>query len=377
MVWLDSSIQRDADAARRLQSEIVANLNGGFVIVDEQDVIVLNNDRFVRMVGGPVDQASITSFLAPESANEYSQLKAHPGGGRNGFEFAGRLRGSDGTLSPVIITSSPIGSSEGRNERMLIIIDSAGLEQTIARRFLNIFSHALKSPVHGIILIADLFRRKNALPKFNYYYSQMERKVQEFSLLTDNVLRFSALDIKEIDVHKVSVNVAKVIRRVLAAARERAKAQGSQLEENIAGDLRAEADQDLLQIALNNLIDNSLKYAPSGKITVQTQDLLTSIRIIVADTGPGVPASERDDIFDLFFQGTRTGTASREGLGLGLYISRRYIEAMNGRLWYEPILMTGRDAERGEVLAGSRFIIELLTHEGEFGESQSEDPAAG
>jgi signal transduction histidine kinase len=355
MALLESSIQRDANAARQLQSEIIANLHGGFVIVDDKDQIEIKNERFIEMVDGPVHGRLITSFLAPESANEYLHLKAAGAG----FEFSGRLRGERG-LSPVIITSAPVTFREKSNRRMLILIDSSRLEQTIARKFLNIFSHALKSPVHSIILIADLFRRKNALAKFDYYYSQMEQKVQEFSTLTDNVLRFSTLDIKEISLHKSAVNVARVMRKVLSAARERAKARGLCLEESLSGDLRAEADPDLLHIVFNNLVDNALKYTPSGTITIQSQDLLTHIRIVVADTGPGVPIRDRDNIFDLFYQGTRPGASSREGLGLGLYISRRYIEAMGGRLWYEPILEPGA----GEILAGSRFIIELPKHEG-------------
>lgn len=372
MALLERAIQRDANAARRLQSEIVANMHGGFVIVDDEDNIEMKNERFVEMVGGPARHKAITGFLAPESANEYLHLKATGGG----FEFAGRLRGDHG-FSPVIITSAPITFREKPNRRMLILIDSGRLEQTIARKFLNIFSHALKSPVHSIILIADLFRRKNALPKFDYYYSQMEQKVQEFTRLTDNVLRFSTLDIKEISVDKSAVNVARVVRKVLTAARERAKARGLLLEESISSDLRAEADAELLHIVLNNLVDNALKYTPSGTISVQTQDLLTSVRISVADTGPGVPEGERDRIFDLFYQGTRLGASSREGLGLGLYISRRYIEAMGGSLCCEPILEVGSLPGDGEALVGSRFIIDLPKSEGERQrEPEAEDPIA-
>jgi len=372
MALLESSIQRDAHAARQLQSEIVANLHGGFVIVDGRDQIEINNESFANMAGKPVHGKLITSFLAPESANEYLHLKASGGG----FEFAGRLRGDQG-FSPVIITSAPVTFREQRNRRMLILIDSARLELTIGRKFLNIFSHALKSPVHSIILIADLFRRKNAFPKFDYYYAQMEQKVQEFSRLTDNVLRFSTLDIKEISVHRSAVNVAQVVRKALAAARERAKAKGLFLEERISGDLRAEADPELLHIVLNNLIDNALKYTPNGTISVHTQDLLRSVRIMIADTGPGVPGGERDKIFDLFYQGTHIGASGREGLGLGLYISRRYIEAMGGRLWYEPILSDGGQSGDSETLVGSRFIVELPKREGEpQREPEAEDSAA-
>jgi len=372
MAWLDRSIQLDSDAARRLQEDIISNIQGGFVIVDSHGSITLSNSRFEAMVGGAAKGTPIIRFFSPESANEYSQLRE-----RGGFEFAGRLRDKRGALKPVIITSAPLTFRGDRNKRMLIFIDSAGLEQTIARKFLNIFSHALKSPVHSIILIADLFRRKNAVAKFDYYYSQLEQKVREFTTLTDNVLRFSTLDIKEISVNKAPVNVARVLRAVLAAAGERAKARGLLLKENVSGELRAVADPELLHIVFNNLVDNALKYTPSGAITVETYDLGTTIRIVVADTGPGVRAAEREQIFDLFVQGTRHGTNSREGLGLGLYISRRYVEAMGGRLWYEPVLAEGSRPGEDELLAGSRFVVELPSQQGEHQDDpKNEDSAA-
>lgn len=371
MVWLDSWVQRYAEAAKQSQSEIEANLQGGFVVVDDKDRIISTNDRFLAMVDEAARGNLITQYLAPESGTEYLQLKS-----RGGFEFAGRVRSRDGTLSPVIITSALLSYDGQRNRRMLILIDSATLEQTIAGKFLNIFSHALKSPVHGMLLVADLFRRKNALPKFDRYFSIMQRKVLEFSTLTDNVLRFSALEVKELSIHRSPVNVAKVLRMVLSATREGAKAQQLYLQEDISGNLRTQTDAELLQVVLNNLIDNALKYTPRGGITVRAHDLLTSIRIVVADTGPGVPITEREDVFKLFFQGTRPGANSREGLGLGLYISKRYIEALGGSLVYEPILGEGTQPGEAEVLKGSRFIVDLPRQGGGRPDEQEDQDSA-
>lgn len=369
--WLDRSAYIHANALRHLQDEIITNINGGFVIVDANDAIQLGNNRFRTMVGGDFTGKLITKYLSQESANEYLQLKE-----RGGFEFPGRIRDRRGAFNPVIITSAPVTFRGDRDKRMLILIDSAGLEQTIAGKFLNIFSHALKSPVHSIQLIADLFRRKNAFPKFDHYFSLMDQKVQEFTSLTDNVLRFSTLDIKEIKVNKSAVNVARVLRGVLVAARERAKARGLLLEESISGELRALADPELLHIVFNNLVDNALKYTPSGAITVLTHDLGTRVRIDVTDTGSGVPEAEREEIFELFVQGTRQDTTSREGLGLGLYISRRYMQAMGGRLWYEPVFGEGRPTGEDEILAGSRFVVELPSQQGEHEDDpEIENPA--
>ena len=213
---------------------------------------------------------------------------------------------------------------------MLILIPSAELEKTIAKKFLNIFSHALKSPVHSILLIADLFRRRNALPRFDEYYAKLYRKVQEFRTLTDNVLRFSAHDVKAIHVEIAPINVAQVVRQVLSDARERARLKGLTFRDEVPGSLHLLADADLLQIVVNNLVDNALKYTIEGHVAVRAVDLLTRIEITVEDSGPGVPENERERIFELFVQGAQATSKGQEGLGLGLFISRRYVEAMEG-----------------------------------------------
>lgn len=314
------------------------------------------------MVGSFRHHDKIDRFLSPESASEYEQFsEAH-----KGFEFAGNLFSPERGTEPVIIASAPLSFPGRQNCRMLILIPSRKLEQTIAKKFFNIFSHALKSPVHSILLIADLFRRRNALPRFDDYFSKLHRKVQEFRDLTDNVLRFSAIDVKDIHVDWDSVNVAQVLRRVLSAVRERAKARGLVLRENIAESLRVRADEKLLQIVLNNLIDNALKYTPSGFVSVRAADLLTEVVVVVEDSGRGVPKAEREKIFDLFVQGAEVATVTHEGLGLGLYVSRRYVEAMDGTLSYEPVYKTEARSDSDEELEGSRFIVKIPKPPGGF-----------
>jgi signal transduction histidine kinase len=373
MVAFTAGGHRAAAAAERLQEEVLENLHGGFVIVDRQGTILGSTGRFRQMVGEDRAEGMIDRFLTPASAAEYRKLAS---GGS--FEFAGNLHADQGS-TPVIIASAPISLSGKLDPRMLILIPSAELEQTIAKKFLNIFSHALKSPVHSILLIADLFRRRNALPRFNEYYSKLFRKVQEFRILTDNVLRFSAYDVKAIQVEKVPVNVAQVLRQVLADARERAKFQGLTFDDSIPGSLQLLGDAHLLQVVVNNLVDNGLKYTPEGQVVVRAVDLLTRIEIVVEDSGPGVPENEREKIFELFVQGSEATRKAQEGLGLGLYISRLYVEAMGGSLRYEPILreQSGGDGAPKVKMTGSRFIVEFQLPPGRTTDGREVESAAG
>ena len=350
-------------AAERMEDEILENLHGGFVIVNQHGKILGATTRFWQMVESDPAPKAIEDFLSTESSAEYRRLAS-------GESFAGNLIGEE----PIILASAPISLPGEPDARMLILIPSAELEQAIAKRFLNIFSHALKSPIQSILLIADLFRRRNALPRFEEYYLKLYRKVEEFRVLTNNMLRFSALDLKAVQVDVESVNVAQVLRQVLSAAHERARAKNLAFYANIPDSLNVGADAQLLQVVFNNLIDNALKYTAVGKILVNANDLLTRVRVVVEDTGPGVPEDERARIFELFVRGSQLPAEGSEGLGLGLYISRLYVEAMGGMLTYEPLHWERSQSETAIAMKGSRFIVELQkTTRGANGEQEDED----
>jgi signal transduction histidine kinase len=112
---------------------------------------------------------------------------------------------------------------------------------------------------------------------------------------------------------------------------------------------------------LSNLIDNAIKYTPKGGVTVRLERVFApdakienlnergAVRIIVADTGIGVPAEEVPYLFSKFSRGKDTSRLNTGGTGLGLYVGKSMIEANGGKVWVES---EGTDK-------GSRFIIEV------------------
>jgi signal transduction histidine kinase len=96
-------------------------------------------------------------------------------------------------------------------------------------------------------------------------------------------------------------------------------------------------DPERFRRVLVNLLDNAIKYSPDGgDVTVSVETHMGVVRISVADQGLGIPPSERERIFEKFYRldpGLRRGVG---GTGLGLYISRQYVNQMGGRLWVDP-----------------------------------------
>jgi signal transduction histidine kinase len=129
------------------------------------------------------------------------------------------------------------------------------------------------------------------------------------------------------------VSLAETLRSGLTMQAERAQRGGVSLGLELEPEeLVVEADERKLRQVVVNLLSNAVKFTPPGgrvDVTARLADDL--VEVSVADTGPGVADADRELIFDEF----RQAHGAREGTGLGLPISRRFIELHGGRLWVE------------------------------------------
>ena len=126
-------------------------------------------------------------------------------------------------------------------------------------------------------------------------------------------------------------------------------------------DIRVESDEGLAQFPMDgarvkqvllNLVGNAIKFTPqAGKVWVRSEVEDGIVRVEVADTGPGIPASERERIFLEFQQVDTGGRGKPEGTGLGLALAKKFVEMHGGKIWVES-----------EVGKGSRFFFTLPLH---------------
>jgi two-component system phosphate regulon sensor histidine kinase PhoR len=101
------------------------------------------------------------------------------------------------------------------------------------------------------------------------------------------------------------------------------------------------ADPDHLARVVTNLVENAIKYGGDGPIEVSAVDNRDEVHLSVLDHGPGISYEQHEVIFERFTQLQPHATRSKGGAGLGLSIVKGLVEAMNGRVWYEPTLGGG------------------------------------
>jgi signal transduction histidine kinase len=122
------------------------------------------------------------------------------------------------------------------------------------------------------------------------------------------------------------VPLAPVLREVAGSLRPTG---GVEVHVSCPDDLALITNQQLVEQALLNVADNAAKYTTEGRISLSARAVDGAIEIVVADTGPGIPADEQSQIFDRFYRGSANGAP---GFGLGFAIVRSAVEALDGEL---------------------------------------------
>jgi len=227
-------------------------------------------------------------------------------------------------------------------------------------QFLLNVNHELRTPlteINGYLnLLSEYHGQLNEETEVTFL-SHAVHGCEELLHLVNNVLEAIRGDVHEKTVLLESLSVDRLIREVLDLF-EPQKRQQHDLKLDIPENLAIEADRQYMHRILLNLLSNAFKYSPpETRITVSAQvmhsaneELTDEVCISVQDAGHGIPPSEIPVLFGKFVRLQRDMLGNVRGTGLGLYISKQLVEAMNGRIWVESAGVPG---------LGSRFCFTL------------------
>lgn len=179
-------------------------------------------------------------------------------------------------------------------------------------------AHALRTPLAAVTLQAQLARRASEGPARDAALERLEAGVKRASHLVAQLLALARLDPDAAREPAAPLDLAQLAREVadeLAALAERAQIA---LRTTLPSAAPAQGHEAALKMAVTNLLDNALRYTPSGgAIELAVQEDAYGWRLAVTDTGPGLPADERERVFDRFYRG-RDSRAPGSGLGLAI-----------------------------------------------------------
>jgi signal transduction histidine kinase len=217
--------------------------------------------------------------------------------------------------------------------RALVLLDRAALDarasEAAMRTFLGDASHELRTPVAALQATAErLLRDQPARPARDAIEAQLARDSGRLGHLIDDLLSLARLDARERP-HRQPVDLADLAAAAVAATRTTDAAARVKLI--TTGPVPATGDRDSLLRAIRNLLDNAIAVADT--VVVEVTQAANGPSVSVTDDGPGVPADQRERIFEPF---VRLPQSPRGGTGLGLAIVRRTIESHGGTVTCDP-----------------------------------------
>ncbi len=219
--------------------------------------------------------------------------------------------------------------------------------------FLANTSHELRTPIHGLVGLAESLLAGAAGPVSTPMAENLRLMVlsgKRLDNLVNDILDFSRLKQQDLVLNLRAVDLHAVVEAVLAVCQPLAADKNLSLVNAVAPSLPlVNADEARLQQVLYNLVGNAVKFSESGEVRIAAERDGKVLRMAVHDQGIGFEQAKAESLFESFQQGDGSMTREYGGTGLGLAISRRLIERMAGRIWAE-----GRPGD------GASFYFELL-----------------
>lgn len=267
-----------------------------------------------------------------------------------------------GTFGAAAFLGTSITNEVRRREREL-----ADSEQTLARaydqlekldrdksRFALTVTHELRAPLATATSLLETLSEGYAGPLTERQADLVRRtkgRMEGLRALINDLLDLAAGRTEMTRRRAVPVDVREAVQAAVEGLRGRAESRRVDLAANLTGDpLAVSIDPADLRLALDNLLDNAIKYTPPGgtvRVTVREKERMGEwAEVAVADTGMGIPAEELSRIFDDFYRAANAKAAHADGTGLGLAIVKGIVERYGGHILVES-----------EVGRGSRFEI--------------------
>jgi PAS domain S-box-containing protein len=218
---------------------------------------------------------------------------------------------------------------------MLRDITANRQRQAIRDTFIGVLSHELRTPVTTIFAGSKVLARDDhELPAATRQeiFSDIVIESERLHRLVEDVIAMTRFGEDEGEVGAEPVLVQRVLPIVIRS--EQVRWPGTTFEVDIPpGIPTAVADPTYVEQVVRNLLSNAAKYGGSGAtVLAQVRADEREITVSISDDGPGFPADEADQLFELFFRSARTASAAA-GAGIGLFVCARLIKAMGGRIW--------------------------------------------
>ncbi len=356
---LDAARVGDLVAANQTLEATLEGLPEAVLVVDASGAIVRTNARARELLG---DVHAVDDVKLPQAATAALRDAASGGDPKNtsradlGRAMTMKKDGEARMFLPRIVAVA--GGKSGPRAVVVLddVTDFARLDEA-RTEFIAAAAHELRTPLTTLrMTLALLGEAEHALDERQRETLATARVgVEQLGATLDAFLDVTRAETGALVLARDRIDTRVLVEQVARTLRPRFEERGIALDVEASGDLVVAGDRARLAAALSNLLTNALKYSPSGgHVHVRAAREDGSVRFVVDDDGPGVPADLRDRVFEKYFRveherGERAPQGERaRGAGIGLYLCRQVVEAHTG-------LVRCEQSPSG----GARFVVEL------------------
>jgi len=377
---LQKEYQNAIDTLRQREEQyrtLVEGMNEGLMLSDNNDTIIFINQQTCNITGFLAEEligkACHTTLFDLENGKKILEKnKLRQQGIKDIYEIELTRKNSDKIWircsgSPVYDNAGSVAGSVGvfedindrkkaENERqkltheLVLAKEKAEESDRLKSAFLANISHEIRTPMNGILGFSELLKTPELAPEVQERYIEViEQSGNRMLNIINDIVDISKIEAGQMIIHLDETNVNQLLRDLYVFFTPEASSKGIKLA--ITTDLAdknsiIQTDHTKLAQVLTNLIKNALKFTKSGSIEFgynSTAETLhaTSLQFFVKDTGAGIPKDQMEMIFERFRQGSVSLTRAYEGAGLGLSISKAFVEMLGGRIWVESELGKG------------------------------------
>lgn len=337
----NAKLHTDVLSEKRRIETLFANMSEGLLTVDKRELITHANDALLLLLrqeleavrGQPVDsvlrlrQGSLGDFVQQVIASEldYPQL-------------ATDLYQDERRFVPVLISGAPIKDNQGAIDEIIFVFSDLRQIREVERMrddFFHGIIHELRTPLATILMYARLLKEGKAQEKekADRFLGVIERESDRLQKMVRQMLLLAKMESREFQRSPELVHLNPIFQEMLPPLIDRATGKGLTFRQRIEPDLpEVMASQESVYLILKNLIENAIKFTPSGTVLVDAWYEDNMIYVSVKDSGIGIPQQALPNLFGRFFRSQTAVERGIAGSGLGLYMVKESVLRINGTI---------------------------------------------